>query len=295
MRSMEQIHIIKKDKYIEKGKSIHIFECQVKEPDRVHTHEFIEIVYACSGKACEVVDGVEYPVCHGDMIFMNYGSTHRTLVTEGSYSYITICFSPEVVGQTIITPENAFALLSLTAFNEMWSEAGGGKISFDVKERKSIERLLEDMLHEEQEKQTSWDRIMENDLNVLITKMLRKIEYGSKKQEQKEMWQELAEYIDGNPDADLSLATLAKKCFYNPSYFSRVFKEKFGMSLVEYVNRKRIDNAVRLLCESDWSVDEILTKVGFSDRSNFYRVFSKIMGSTPADIRRQNKSKESSQ
>ena len=63
------------------------------------------------------------------------------------------------------------------------------------------------------------------------------------------------------------------------------------MSLVEYVNRKRIDNAVRLLCESEMPVDEILTRVGFSDRSNFYRVFSKFMGSTPADIRKLNKGK----
>ena len=289
---MEEIRIIKKDRFIEKGKSIHIFQLRTEASDTVHTHEFIEIVYAKSGKAREVVDGVEYPVRHGDMIFMNYGSTHQTLVSDGAYSYITICFSPEVVGQTIITPENAFALLSLTAFHEMRSDADGGKISFDLKERQSIERLLEDMLKEEQEKLGSWDRIMENYLNVLITKMLRKTEYGTKKQEEEVMWQELAEYIEGNPDADLTLATLARKSFYNPSYFSRIFKEKFGMSLVEYVNRKRIDNAVRLLCESELSVDEILTRVGFSDRSNFYRVFSKFMDSTPSDVRRHGKKEE---
>ena len=289
---MEEIRIIKKDRYIEKGKSIHIFKNCMSSEDRVHTHEFIEIVYARSGKAIEVLDGVEYPVRHGDMIFMNYGSTHQTIVREGEYSYITICFSPEVVGQTIITPENAFALLSLTAFHEMRSDADGGKISFDVKERQSVERLLEEMFYEEQTKESSWGRVMENYLNILIAKMIRKTEYGSKKQEQEEMWQELAEYIEGNPDADLTLAALAKKCFYNPSYFSRVFKEKFGMSLVEFVNRKRIDNAVHLLCESELSVDEILTKVGFTDRSNFYRVFSKFMDSTPSDVRRHGKKEE---
>ena len=286
---MEKIRILKKDRYIEKGKRIHIFEHRMDGQDQVHTHEFIEIVYARSGNACEVVDGIEYPVRHGDMIFMNYGSTHQTVVSEGRYSYVTICFSPEVVGQTIITPENAFALLSLTSFNDMRSEAGGGKISFDIKERQSVEHLLEDMLREERAKGSSWDRIMESYLNILMAKMLRKTEYGSKKQEQEEMWQELAEYIEGNPDADLTLAALAKKCFYNPSYFSRVFKEKFGMSLVEYVNRKRIDNAVRLLCESELSVDEIMSRVGFADRSNFYRAFSKFMDSTPADIRRKGK------
>ena len=64
------------------------------------------------------------------------------------------------------------------------------------------------------------------------------------------------------------------------------------MTLVEYVNRKRIDNAVLLLCESDLYVDEILTKVGFTDRSNFYRVFSKFMDSTPSDVRRHGKKEE---
>ena len=56
---MEEIRIIKKDRFIEKGKSIHIFQLRTEASDTVHTHEFIEIVYAKSGKAREVVDGVE--------------------------------------------------------------------------------------------------------------------------------------------------------------------------------------------------------------------------------------------
>ncbi len=285
--------IYKKESYIEEGNTTHAFTHRRDTSESVHTHDFIEIVYVRSGKAIEIVDGRSYSVRHGDMFFMNYGSTHETVVEE-EYSYVTICFSPETVGQSIITPENAFSLLSLTAFNEMRSDAGGGKISFDGTERTGVERLLEDMLREEEKKETSWNRVMENYLNILITKMLRKTEYGDKKTDREEIWQQLVAYIDDNPEADLSLATLAKKCFYNPSYFSRVFKEKFGVSLVEYVNRKRIENAVRLLCESECSVDEILESVGFSDRSNFYRVFSKLMGMTPSDVRKKGKSKESS-
>ena len=105
------------------------------------------------------------------------------------------------------------------------------------------------------------------------------------------MWRQLTEYIEGNPNADLSLPTLARKCFYNPAYFSRIFKEKFGVSLVEYVNRNRVERASHLLRESDMSVDEIIASVGFSDRSNFYRVFSKFTGTTPADLRKNAKNK----
>lgn len=285
---MDGIRIYKTDEIIGKGNVLRAYEESRTEEISLHTHEFIEIVYVRSGKALETVDGNQYSVRPGDMLFINYGSTHA-FVPDGEYSYVNICFSPETIGNSIITRQNAFALLCLTAFDDMRCEAEGGKISFFGREKKDVDMLIDAMLREYKEKETSWERVMESYLNVLITKMLRKTELSVDADEPDRMWLELTEYIDGNPNADLSLPTLAKKCFYNPAYFSRVFKEKFGVSLVEYVNSKRVENAIRLLCDTDLAVDEIFTRVGFSDRSNFYRVFSKVTGSTPSDVRKNKK------
>ena len=144
------------------------------------------------------------------------------------------------------------------------------------------------MLAEHKSKMAEWESIVDSYFNILITKMMRKTSIGMKKEDFDGMWQELSEYIDENLASDLTLASLAARYFYNPSYFSRIFKEKFQYSFVEYVNRKRIDHALELLCESALSVEDISARVGFSDRSNFYHAFAKYVGSTPSEFRNIN-------
>ena len=276
------------DGYIKAGRSIGIFKSEQNEAEPPHRHEFIELVYILSGSAVEMVDEQEYAVRRGDMIFINYGSVHAFTDPE-NFRYCNICFSPEIVSDSIITPDNAFALLSLTAFDEMRKEQNGGRMTFSGKERLEIENILSAMLEEYEYAPPLSDKVMENYMNILITKMLRKSQPGMSGQAAKDIWQELSEYIEQNPDAELTLSALASKCFYNPSYFSRMFKQKFHMPLTEYVTRKRIEYAIRLLEESELSVDEISQRTGFVDRSTFYAAFSRITGTTPAQYRIANR------
>ena len=278
--------IYKNERFMNKGDTLSVFFSKKNGEEPLHKHEFIEIVYVLQGSAAEYIDGVRYDVKRGDMVFINYHSTHSFECSE-DYRYANICFSPEVLGEAIINPENAFSLLSLTAFNEMSGGASGGKVSFRGEERKEIEDILRAMQRESKANLVSKNRVMESYMNIIVTKMLRKTTLGQGGEEQNGIWQELADYIDCNLDSRLTLASLASKCFYNPSYFSRVFKEKFDMSLTEYINRRRIDTAIELLRSSKLSVDDISFKVGFCDRSTFYHVFSRIPGKTPTDYREQ--------
>ena len=277
--------VYRPEQFIENGKTVSLFTgYRHGRPEPKHIHDFIELVYVLDGKSRQYIDDRVYDVSHGDLLFINYGSTHAFEASE-DYVYVNVCFSPEVMGNGIITAENAFSLLSLTSFNEICNESDGARITFFGNERREVEDILLAMKRESKEQQTSWARVMENYLNILITKMLRKIEVSMKEQEIGDIWRELSEYIDDNLNAELTLSSLAQKCFYNPSYFSRIFKEKFKMSLVEYVTRKRLDHAIALLSDGALSIDEISTKVGFSDRSSFYRAFSKYVGGTPSAYR----------
>ena len=107
-----------------------------------------------------------------------------------------------------------------------------------------------------------------------------------------DLWQKLASFIDANLESKLSLSDLARQSFYNPSYFSRIFKEKFGVSFLEYVTKRRVDAAVALLKTTELSVDEISRRVGFSDRSSFYHAFSRFEKGTPLDLRRGGETKK---
>ena len=275
------------ENYKDLGRNIHIFSATRTKAETQHIHDFIEIVYYKSGKAVETIDGKSFKVKHGDMIFINRGSTH-SFVPDGEFIYINMCFSPDAVADSSLTRENAYSLLSLVAFDEMRKDSNYGKISFFGNERREIEGILSAMLAEYKSRKPAWESVVDSYFNILVTKMMRKTGLGIKKEDVDGMWQELSEYIDENLDSELSLSSLAAKYFYNPSYFSRIFKEKFQVSFVEYVNKKRIDHALELLCESALSVEEICARVGFSDRSNFYHAFSKYVGSTPSEFRNIN-------
>lgn len=276
---------------VDEGKSIGVFrkkECAMAEP--IHRHEFIEIIYIISGECLQVIDDVSYNVKRGDVLFINYGSTH-SFSCESHLEYVNISFSPETVSDALITPENAFALLSLTAFNEMRGSNDGGKITFSGNERDEIENHINSMLNESGKPDHYSDALMQSYLNILVVKMLRKVNIMPTDGKDDSIWHELSDYIDQNLDTKLTLEALAKKCFYNPSYFSRIFKDKFGVSFKEYVGRKRVEYSCRLLEETEYTVDEIASIVGFSERSSFYQLFSKYTEATPSDYRKTKRSK----
>ena len=280
------MHIYTTEEFMEHSKSMHIFKCDVRPGHMdTHTHEFIEIVYFLSGHMTHIINGQTYKVKHGDILFMNYGCTHSFFYNE-ELSYINILFSPEVMSEKIVTPSNAFSILSLSTFNNMRNESNYGKISFSGAERREIEDIVLAMLKEYNEKKTSWEAVLGNYLNTLIVKMLRKTEMGIEPSEIRDIWQELSEYIDNNLDLKLTLSDLAQKCFYNPSYFSRIFKEKFKISFVEYITQKRLAHAVDLLKNTELSVSDVGRRVGFSDSKAFYHAFSRQYHCTPSEYRK---------
>lgn len=273
---------------IPEGHSVGLFKSTSRKPQiSPHKHEFIEIIYVISGTATEYIDSVAYDVRRGDMLFINYNSVHALSADEG-YSFFNICFLPETMASEIMTPKNAVAMLALTAFDEMRDGKNGGKLHFSHDERPELENILNAMMKEQNEGLPSSAQVVENYMHILITKMLRKTEIGEG-EDTDDVWEKIEEYISDNPNGDLSLVALAKKSFYNPSYFSRVFKQRFGTSLTEYVRTIRVNRVATLLRNTDRSIEQCCAESGFTDRTAFYHAFSKQTGMTPAEYRNKYK------
>lgn len=83
----------------------------------------------------------------------------------------------------------------------------------------------------------------------------------------------------------LSLSTLAAKYYRNPSYLSRAFKERYHVSIMNFIAETRIEQAKIFLKTTDWRVCKIAHAVGYPDEKYFCRVFKKISGLSPADFR----------
>jgi AraC-like DNA-binding protein len=95
----------------------------------------------------------------------------------------------------------------------------------------------------------------------------------------------LFEHIDGNYGARLALPDAAAIAGLSKPQFHAVFKRATGMTLVDYLTQVRLTHAVRLLRETDHSIAEIATQVGFADQSYFDRRFRRHFGRTPRQLR----------
>lgn len=95
------------------------------------------------------------------------------------------------------------------------------------------------------------------------------------------------EYVgDHYQDQDLNVSITAMAFDITPSYLSALFKEQTGTSLLEYINRTRIEKAKEMLSEG-CSVAEAAKLSGFSNSSVFIRMFKKQTGITPGQMKKQ--------
>jgi len=93
-------------------------------------------------------------------------------------------------------------------------------------------------------------------------------------------------YIEANLHTDISGKGVAKHVNMNSSYFSRLFSKELGVSFSDFVLQKRITRATELLQNTKRSVDEIADMVGIESVSYFYRMYKRMTGRTPGDVRK---------
>ncbi|MCF1784300.1 AraC family transcriptional regulator [Lactobacillus mulieris] len=97
---------------------------------------------------------------------------------------------------------------------------------------------------------------------------------------------DLDRYIDLH-FADIKLAEAAEYFGFNQNYFSNLVKQKTGKSFVEHVDERRMQEARELLAQPNLSLKEIISRVGYSSKSFFYKKFSEYYGTTPALMREE--------
>ena len=99
--------------------------------------------------------------------------------------------------------------------------------------------------------------------------------------------QDIEKYIEENLDKKLSLTDIAESIHMNTSYISRMFKEKAGENLFDYINKRKIEKAKQLINNNELRMYEIALNVGMEDTAYFSRVFKKYEGISPSEYQKE--------
>lgn len=95
-------------------------------------------------------------------------------------------------------------------------------------------------------------------------------------------------YISRNIFSRISLNEMAEYVGMNPSYLSRLFSKKEGITIQQYIQREKTKIACNLLKYSNRSIADIAQYMGFQSQSSFTKVFKRWMNITPLEYRNQN-------
>mgnify|MGYP003307533239 CR=1 FL=1 len=92
-------------------------------------------------------------------------------------------------------------------------------------------------------------------------------------------------YIDNHLCEDIKIKQLAREVYVNPCYLSALFHKETGITISEWIQRKRIEEASHLVLNGNEDFSEIATFYHFCSQSYFVKCFKKFMGVTPGEYR----------
>lgn len=91
-------------------------------------------------------------------------------------------------------------------------------------------------------------------------------------------------YIEGNIETKLTLKSIASFAGYSEYHFSRLFREQMGISVMEYVNKRKMRKAAEEILNGEKIID-IAVKYGYDSHSGFIKAFKNEFGFSPSLLR----------
>ncbi|OAB46753.1 hypothetical protein PBAT_08740 [Paenibacillus antarcticus] len=92
-------------------------------------------------------------------------------------------------------------------------------------------------------------------------------------------------FINQNMENNISLDDVAQNCNVTARYISKIFKKYVNISVNDYICIAKVDRAMNFICNTEFSITEISSKLGFSSAQYFSTVFKKYSGVTPKEFK----------
>ena len=239
-----------------------------------------------------------------DMLNLYFGFIHDTsdleATKESRKTNKTIQAKSNSAGPSVSIP-GSFAKISLESFLK-FADLGVTEDNditrqpfFVIKgnEKKEIDQLSERIVLEEAENRYAKDLMVHTlmvELMIILSRAIRgewEESLRVKNGKAKELVAIAKQYMDENFDQGITVSEAAAYVFLSQGYFTRAFRDDTGISPMNYLMKKRIEKACKLLQNNEIKVSAISLQSGFSSPQRFNVAFRKQMGMTPMEYRKK--------
>ena len=246
-----------------------------------HQHKYFELVYVLRGKATRKLSDAMVPVSAGDYYVANPRSAHGYENLQ-NLEVIHCLFLPEHINQALADCPSLSSLLSnrILRFGVPMDIPIADRVLHDTDG--SVRRIIKSMEREYTEHRTGYMEM----LRCYLTQALVCAVRASETPFPHEAVTKVMEHLKTHYNKTLSLEELSRLVDYTPQYLSSLFSNEVGMSIQEFLQRLRIEEACRLLSCTDLPVAEIAAAVGYQDTRHFSKVFRRYQTISPKEYRK---------
>ncbi len=245
-------------------------------PTAFHTHDnHLEFQYISDGSADIYIENRLHKVKKGDVIVYNAGTAHDERADKEKgfkfYNFAIKDFKMLDLPKNHFLPPNISPVLHTGNMSE------------------SIQNLFNEIYEQISLKKNNGNSICHYLLNALFIILSEQIPHESIKKmtDMDFSFQQSKKYIDENfRDESISIDKLSEIAHMSVSGFSHLFKKLMGIAPVQYIIRRRIGEAQKLLVTTDKSITDISIEIGYDNVSHFNNQFKKFVGTSPQNYRK---------
>ena len=239
-----------------------------------HTHNHVELFYIVGGNGQFLIEDQLYPVNANHLVIINPNVTHTEVSLNAQpLEYIVL----GIEGIELATGKNS----------------NGQFCILDHFESLEISGCLRNILREMELKSTGYEDVCQAFMEILIIRLMRNTELSVPEVPPviagNRQCAAVRRYIDLHFKEALTLDQLAEEAHMNKYYLSHTFKREYGISPINYMLSRRLEESKYLLAETDLSMSQISQLLGFSSLSYFSQVFRRTQSVTPMEYRQSTK------
>lgn len=244
-------------------------------PTAVHCHEKnLELQYICGGRGNLRIGSRLYEVQEGDLLVYNQGELHDESADPEAGLWFYNC---GVTGLNLPGRPEGELIAPETSPRIHAGETAG-----------VVESLFKLLYAEVERDLPKNEQITHDILRVLISMILYQLpkERQLPSREKDRLLIACKDYIDSHFMEELTVEKLAERSHMSISGFAHQFKKIFGFPPIQYIIRRRIGEAQRLLFTTDLSITEVSVRVGYDNISYFNNQFKRFAGMSPQNYRK---------
>lgn len=249
-----------------------------------HYHNAYEIHYFLDGNFSFFVRNQNYKIKKGDILFIDTYEIHNPIYRpEYTSEKILITFRPSFTeSSSEFKVPDVFSIL-----NEKYD--GARLISAPAPLQQQLQHILFNMLDIKNGASPYMTTYLHLYLSLFLTHTADYLNRTDQPYDHSpphnQKIKSIISFIDNGLEHPLSLDAISAHFNINKYYLCRFFKEHTGMSIVDYINRKRILAAEKLITLNQHPITHIALMVGFNSLTHFERTFKRLSGIPPRKFR----------